>query len=673
MAYNTGNPVGSTDPRDLFDSAGNMDKLENGPEPFYPDRLGVQRLSRSGMIETYNNMIDGQSSQFDAAQAARVVEFGEFLTASAYIPMGNYAPGITLDKYNQYVAYGGYFYVPAPGSLPFTTSGTWEGADEDLFVLFSQDDALRQDLSSSDGAGMIGYSVSADYPGGSTGAEVRRVSEESAAAASELVELKSRKTHFSMPLTMIDESSVSGSTYKSEPRLVETNSGKILAFYRIGGAHADNTGRILYREFNRETKSWGVAKVLDDDASYDTRNQLAGCDPNTGRVFCFYSVREIPDSDIRATYYKYSEDEGVTWSARINLSQYCPYPAQLNIPYGKLIVFSGGKLMIPLYNYLTAFTLSSTDGGLTWGTTSASLPNPNPNVSTIYSGSIAAGNANLPEPTIVRINDSMLVAVCRCVPLGTETNGTATMQYIGTNWTASTTYLAGETVYLGGYFYIATTGGVSGATGPAHTSGSAVDGTVTWAYGGTPATWTASAEYTVNRTILAGGSRLYRATVAGVSGATAPTGTTFAGNETQFAYFRSADGGVTWSSVQKVTWTSSLKNVSVSPPSLVMIDEDTVGISWAGRYPDFNTYWVKVQARGFYANPWWAFSASSGEPKRRIWRAIPADSAVKTYDIHFGYIDLLPLTWATGVMAAWYDCPTLSANRADAYSTVINL
>lgn len=43
--YNTGNPVPSTDPRDLDDNATVLDSLANGPAASYPDRLGVMRKS----------------------------------------------------------------------------------------------------------------------------------------------------------------------------------------------------------------------------------------------------------------------------------------------------------------------------------------------------------------------------------------------------------------------------------------------------------------------------------------------------------------------------------------------------------------------------------------------------------------------------------------------------
>lgn len=72
--YNTGNPVGSADPRDLYDNAKNMDKFEAGAAERYPDRLGVMRKSWAGMEKA----------------------FDDFLAASGYQNMGAYGAGVEL-------------------------------------------------------------------------------------------------------------------------------------------------------------------------------------------------------------------------------------------------------------------------------------------------------------------------------------------------------------------------------------------------------------------------------------------------------------------------------------------------------------------------------------------------------------------------------------------------
>ena len=49
-------------------------------------------------------------------------------------------------------------------------------------------------------------------------------------------------------------------------------------------------------------------------------------------------------------------------------------------------------------------------------------------------------------------------------------------------WQASKAYVIGSTVHANGNVYRATAAGTSGATAPSHTSGSAADGGVTWAF-----------------------------------------------------------------------------------------------------------------------------------------------------------------------------------------------
>ena len=50
------------------------------------------------------------------------------------------------------------------------------------------------------------------------------------------------------------------------------------------------------------------------------------------------------------------------------------------------------------------------------------------------------------------------------------------------DWAANTTYATGAYTFYNGNYYLATTGGISDGVAPTHTSGSAPDGTVTWAY-----------------------------------------------------------------------------------------------------------------------------------------------------------------------------------------------
>lgn len=150
MSYDTGNPVGSMDPRDLYDNAENLDKLVNGDQPFYPDRLGNLRISLSGM-----------QAQFTAAEAGRAADFDAFLTASGFSWLGDYGAGLTFTSRSQYTVRDGYAYRLSDSvTLPYTTTGNW-AVEVANFQAFSADDVLRQDLAdqgdADKGSALIGH------------------------------------------------------------------------------------------------------------------------------------------------------------------------------------------------------------------------------------------------------------------------------------------------------------------------------------------------------------------------------------------------------------------------------------------------------------------------------------------------------------------------------------
>lgn len=160
MAYNTNNPVGSTDPRDLYDNAGNLDKFVNGDAPFYADRLGQQRKSWSGMEADFASAQEGREAEFNADQAQRYAQFEEFIEASGFYFLGDYGPGLAFTSRNQYTVRDGYAYrIANTVTLPYTSTGNW-ALESGNFTLFSQDDVLRQDLAAEDGARRVGYGPS---------------------------------------------------------------------------------------------------------------------------------------------------------------------------------------------------------------------------------------------------------------------------------------------------------------------------------------------------------------------------------------------------------------------------------------------------------------------------------------------------------------------------------
>jgi hypothetical protein len=147
MAYDTNNPLGSKDPRDLYDNATNFDNFSNGPEPMYPNRFGVLKLS-----------IEGMNQQFTSSEQGREVAFQEFLAASAFVFIGDYGAGLNFTSRSQYMIRDGLAYRIAPATtLPYTTTGNWV-TEASNFTPISGDDVLRQDLADpAEGSNIVAY------------------------------------------------------------------------------------------------------------------------------------------------------------------------------------------------------------------------------------------------------------------------------------------------------------------------------------------------------------------------------------------------------------------------------------------------------------------------------------------------------------------------------------
>jgi hypothetical protein len=128
--YNTGNPIGSTDVRDLYDNAENLDHAVNSELPEFVDRLGVSRRTFQGIEDS-----------------AAVV-----LAGLGYAVPVPYTAGISLTLPTQTVEYSGEVYAPVFGALPFTTSGFFESANFRLIQ-----GVASADLASGIGAALVGY------------------------------------------------------------------------------------------------------------------------------------------------------------------------------------------------------------------------------------------------------------------------------------------------------------------------------------------------------------------------------------------------------------------------------------------------------------------------------------------------------------------------------------
>lgn len=134
--FNTGNPIGSNDKRDLSDNSRNLDEFVNSDDlESYPDRLGVSRKTWFGIEE-----------EFDAAQADKAQRFDALLAASGYEYLADYAAGIEITEYNQVIrdSAGEFWRASGATTLPYTTDGT--GLPESGAFVSVGDAALRSEL-----------------------------------------------------------------------------------------------------------------------------------------------------------------------------------------------------------------------------------------------------------------------------------------------------------------------------------------------------------------------------------------------------------------------------------------------------------------------------------------------------------------------------------------------
>ena len=120
MTFNTGNPIGSTDARDLSDNAENFDKSLNDTSLTWVDRRGVTRDTFEGR-----------------------------LAKGSFYRVGDFATGYTLKNMRQTLEYSGHEYswagtfpkVVAAGATPATSGGISAGAWVDR-----TDVTLRSDI-----------------------------------------------------------------------------------------------------------------------------------------------------------------------------------------------------------------------------------------------------------------------------------------------------------------------------------------------------------------------------------------------------------------------------------------------------------------------------------------------------------------------------------------------
>lgn len=453
------------------------------------------------------------------------------------------------------------------------------------------------------------------------------------------------------------------SHYVSEPTLVEMENQKVIAFFRVGDGHQASdggTGYLCAKTFDPATNTWGALQTIAATTGYDSRNQIA-FKTNTGRIVLLYYKCQMAGGEVveatRSTVLRYSDDNGETWSAEDNFSQFCPYPTLDNVPFGKAIVFADGKITVTVYNYHTFFALSSTDNGVTWG-----------NRVTIYTTPVLTDD-NYTEPTLVKVDEARIVCIARVISSGQTRVGSAVFEYQGRSWVTATNYTKGMRVCNSGHIYEATTSGVSGpeSASPYHTSGIVSDGGVEWLHIAPYVNWTDSTTYTQGQYVRTYYTYAYRVSTAGTVGTTAPNASVLPDEEGQFIVYRSSDAGVTWDSGERYTWSVDSFQATVSPPSPV-VDGDTLHFVWFARSPRFALYKTSVPLCMFYNSPELAIGPTQNPRQSLALSALVGHPDAYGYRVDCGYVSAIKLSFADKLMLCWYDNPTVTVGNTALYA-----
>lgn len=180
--YSTQNPLGSADPRDLYDNAENLDTAMNANQDEWTDRLGLKRATFRAAeraadqavnvdIPAIVDNVDSQAQQyFENAESDREDEFAVsqqdkqqrfnlLLANSGYEYLADYAAGIEITEYNQVLrdTAGELWRAAATTTLPYTTDGA--GLPESGAFVAVGDADIRNDLAAGVGAGKGGLLV----------------------------------------------------------------------------------------------------------------------------------------------------------------------------------------------------------------------------------------------------------------------------------------------------------------------------------------------------------------------------------------------------------------------------------------------------------------------------------------------------------------------------------
>ncbi len=345
--YATGNPLGSKDPRDLYDNSENLDTAANDRvNVSWNDRLGFQRKTLFGMEQQVNDFLIG--------------------TAFEPVPL-IYVDGseLVVPSPSKLIQRDGNLYsVRLPASFPVTLSGNW-AADEPLLTVRS-DQALRQQLAQPLGSEMIGRGAGTvetalvDLEERATDIEGElSVSPGRLFSIAREFQANTLTRYDSFPQRIVSKAAYD-STYDHFGVMDLTPRGELILLFRRGTIHTGGSdGKIAFRKL-LPSGMWGPVTIVAQQAGQDFRAAGGGVMPS-GRIVVSGTIWFTGDM-----YIYVSDDYGDTWYLKKTIPK---GSADYRLSYGKAIQV-GNKFVIPYYmeegSLFKLRWLETTDGGETW-------------------------------------------------------------------------------------------------------------------------------------------------------------------------------------------------------------------------------------------------------------------------------------------------------------------
>lgn len=171
--YGTNNPLGSQDPRDLYDNAQNFDHLSNDQvNETWADRFGAMRLTWYGMEQRYK----------EALAALGLNPVGTFQGGALVASAGDIVQDETDDTWYIWDDLASLPKTVPPDSTPDSSGGIGKGK----WQVIDANDILRKDLAKTSGAGLSGYDSTVSYPANTVGFELKLQSEDISSLESKL-------------------------------------------------------------------------------------------------------------------------------------------------------------------------------------------------------------------------------------------------------------------------------------------------------------------------------------------------------------------------------------------------------------------------------------------------------------------------------------------------------